>query len=173
MSAPRRDLARRRRRADARLEVEFETESFRLWLPDPDDPMVIADFAEAAALACDLTLMPVEQELLLLLDAHRRVTALLLDPPAPVGLMVGMLELPTAEVEFSQTLSIVIVDHIDDEPAVIDREGYLALRRVHMLQGLQLLDVILVDDDRVQSLAITCDPDPAWFDPFEAYDQAV
>ena len=68
MSAPRRDLARRRRRADARLEVEFETESFRLWLPDPDDPMVIADFAEAAALAADG--MRVKDACAAVIDAH-------------------------------------------------------------------------------------------------------
>ena len=76
MSAPRRDLARRRRRADARLEVEFETESFRLWLPDPDDPMVIADVAEAAAQEVDR--LPHDLHVLLVRDARvaRRQRAL-------------------------------------------------------------------------------------------------
>ena len=41
-----------------------------------------------------------------------------------------------------------------------------------MLQGLQLLDVLLVDHERVQSLAIACDPDPVWFDDFSPMEVA-
>jgi hypothetical protein len=39
-----------------------------------------------------------------------------------------------------------------------------------MLQGLLLMDVILADPERVQSLAIACDPDAVWFDDLEAVD---
>jgi len=179
MSAPRRHAPRsRRHRPDARLgiDVGFDTdlESFHIWTPDPDDPIMLTEFNEAAMLAFDAEAMPLDRELLVLLDEHRRVTAMLLDPPAPLGVMIGRFDVPGLDVPFCQTLSIVIVDHIDMAPPNDDdRAGYLSLRRIHMLQGLQLLDVILVDGDRVQSLAISCDPDPVWFDPFEPYDHAA
>jgi len=47
-----------------------------------------------------------------------------------------------------------------------DRIGYFELRRIHMRQGLQLLDILIVDHERVQSLAIACDPDAVWFEQF-------
>lgn len=92
---------------------------------------------------------------------------MLLDPPAEVGLFVGMADLPGVEAPFCQTISIVIDPHVPSgPPSDSDRCGYHALRRAHMAQGLLLLDVILTDGENVRSLAIGCDPDPAWFDDF-------
>jgi hypothetical protein len=54
-----------------------------------------------------------------------------------------------------------------------DRRAYQALRRIHMAQGLLLLDALVTDGDRVQSLAIGCDPDPVWFDEFTPLDPAA
>jgi hypothetical protein len=108
---------------------------------------------------------------LVLLDELRTVTAVVVDPPPPVGVLIGRCEVPGLEVPFCQTMSLVVVDRVHEgAPSHDDRTGYLALRRFHVLQGLQLLDVILVDGERVQSLAIACDPDPIWFEPFEPFD---
>jgi hypothetical protein len=126
---------------------------------------VLSGFAEAAALAFDVVELPAQHEIVVLLDERRTVTAMLLDPPAEVGLLVGMAELPGIEAPFCQTLCIVVEHHVGGGPPSDDeRRGYFALRRAHMAQGLLLLDVILTDGDTIRSLAIACDPDPAWFD---------
>ena len=97
-----------------------------------------------------------------------QVTALLLDPPPEIGLLVGLAALPGLEAPFCQTMCIVVnADVYSGAPRDADRCGYQALRRAHMAQGLLLLDVILTDGDTVRSLAIGCDPDPVWFDEFD------
>ena len=168
MSVHRQARPRSRRRS---LRVELDHDPFHIWLPAADDPLVLAGFGDAASFAFEVADWDVEREVLALLDAQRRVTAMLLDPPPPVGVLIGRCELPACEVPFCQTLSVVITEqHLSGPPPASDREGYLSLRRLHMLQGLQLLDVLLVGEGRVQSLAIACDPDPVWFDPFEPID---
>jgi hypothetical protein len=150
------------------LRIELDHDPFHIWLPAADDPLVIAGFGDAASFAFEVADWQVEREVLVLLDERRRVTAMLLDPPPTVGVLVGSCELPALEVPFCQTLSVVLADRPLGGPADDDeREGYLGLRRLHMLQGLQLLDVLLVSGDSVQSLAIACDPDPIWFDDFD------
>ena len=136
--------------------------------PDPDEPIVVAGFGEAAMLATDILGLPVLNEVVVLLDERRQVTALLLDPPPEIGLLVGRVELPGLEASFCQTLSIEVnADVYFGPPRDADRRGYHALRRAHMAQGLLLLDIILTDGDTVRSLAIGCDPDPVWFDEFD------
>jgi hypothetical protein len=164
MTLHRRPRSRAHRRP---LQLEFETEPFSLWLPDPDQPIVLADFAETATLAFELLELPGEREYLVLLDEHRVVTAIVVDPPPAVGVLIGSCEVPGLEVPFCQTICIVLVDRVvEGPPNDDDRRGYQSLRRMHVLQGLQLMDVVLVDGERVQSLAIACDPDPIWFEPF-------
>jgi hypothetical protein len=171
MSDHRRPRSRARRHS---MPLEFETEAFALWLPDPDDPVAIENFGDAAALAFDLLEMPVQREMLVLLDERRTITAIVVDPPPPVGVFIGHCEIPGLEVPFCQTISLVLVERVAEGPPTDDdRKGYLALRRFHVLQGLQLLDVILVDGERVRSLAIACDPDPIWFEPFEPFEPAA
>jgi hypothetical protein len=170
MSAHRRARPRSRHRA---LRLDYDAEPFAIWLPAADDPLVIADFGDAASLALELTDWDARNEVLVLLDARRRVTAMLIDPPPAVGLFIGTLDLPALEVPFCQTLSIVVAEPPSNGPPPDrHRQGYHSLRRMHMLQGLQLLDVILADPERVQSLAIACDPDAIWFDEFEPLDEA-
>ncbi len=138
-----------------------------IFFPDPDEPIVIGGFGEAAMFATDVLELPVQHEVVVLLDERRAVTAMLLDAPPEVGLLVGMAALPGLEAAFCQTMCIVIQQHVPTgPPAEADRRGYQALRRAHMAQGLLLLDVILTDGDTVRSLAIGCDPDPVWFDEF-------
>jgi hypothetical protein len=110
--------------------------------------------------------MPVERDVLVLLDERRRVTSMFFDPPTTLGLFVGWCDGPGLEVPFSQTMTICVSDHVPDEPAAHDREGYFELRRLHLLQGLQLIDVLMIDQERVASLAIACDRDAVWFDDF-------
>ncbi|MDO8392093.1 MAG: hypothetical protein Q7V57_16580 [Actinomycetota bacterium] len=159
---PRRRMPRRRQQA---LHLQSDDLCWSIYHPDPDEPIVLSGFAEAAALAVDATELPVRNEILVLLDEHRRVTAMLIDPPAEVGLLVGMAALPGVEAPFCQTLCIVVQPEVAlGPPHDDDRRGYFALRRAHMAQGLLLLDVILTDGDNIRSLSIGCDPDPAWFD---------
>ena len=168
MSASRRGRPRSRRRA---LHLEYDADPFWVWLPPADDPLSIPSFGEAASLALELTDWPITHEALVLLDARRRVTAMLLDPPPAVGLFVGHLDLPALEVPFCQTLSVVVAEPPSDGPPhERHRQGYYSLRRFHMLQGLQLMDVILAHPERVQSLAIACDPDAVWFEEFAPAD---
>ena len=168
MSAHRRQRSRARRHL---MPLEFETEPFSVWLPDPDDPVAVQSFGDAATLAFELLEFSAERELLVLLDEQRIITAIVVDPPPPLGVFIGRCDVPGLEVPFCQTMSLVMTDHIHDgPPSDDDRAGYLALRRFHVLQGLQLLDVILVDHERVQSFAIACDPDPIWFEPFQPFE---
>jgi hypothetical protein len=162
---PRLRLPRRRSNA---LTLESLDHEWYIYTPDPDIPLVVAEFGDAVSLAMDLPdALPIRHEALLLLDEHRHITAILLDAPAEVGLFVGHCAPPGAEAPFCQTLCVVVQPSVPPGPPTDDdRHGYQALRRVHMAQGLQLMDVLLTDGDRVRSLAIGCDPDPIWFDEF-------
>jgi hypothetical protein len=170
MSAHRQHAARALRRYGHPLDtlaLGDEREEFHLWLPQPETPILLSSFADAVAFAEEVPQLPVEREVLVLLDEHRRITALLLDPPPPLGVLIGRVGLPGLDVPFRFTLTIVVADSV--EPAPPDerhRSGYFALRRIHMLQGLVLLDILLTDGIGVQSLAFACDPDPVWVEPF-------
>lgn len=156
------------RRRQSALFFESGEHSWSILHPCPDEPIIISGFGEAAMLALDAVDLPAQQEVLVLLDERRSVTALLLDPPAEVGLLVGLAALPGIETPFCQTLCIEIQPSVEPgPPSEHDRRGYQALRRAHMAQGLLLLDIILTDGDTVRSLAIGCDPDPVWFDEFD------
>ena len=160
------------RRAQPALRLQSGDHQWTICYPDPDDPIVIAGFGEAAMLATAVLDLEVHREVLVLLDPRRHVTALLLDPPAEVGLLVGMAAPPGVEAPFCQTMCIVVQPHVPTGPPTEqDRRGYHALRRAHMAQGLLLLDVILTNGDTVRSLAIGCDPDPVWFDEFDPLPQ--
>jgi hypothetical protein len=117
--------------------------------------------------------MPVEKEVMVLLDERRQVTAMFADPPTELGLFVGWCDGPGLEVPFSQTMMICVADHVPlAPPDKKDQIGYFELRRIHMLQGLQLLDILIVDHERVQSLAIACDRDAVWFEEFAPLEAA-
>lgn len=156
----------RLRRTHPALRIEYERASCVLWLPDPDEPPVLTGFGDAAALAFAACLeLPVEREALVLLDERRAVTAMLLDPPPEVGVGIGWCDGPGLEVPFCHTLDIVVVDRVaGGPPSDHELHGFHALRRLHVLQGLLLLDVVQVDGDRVRSLAIAAGSACAWFD---------
>ena len=162
--APRLRLPRRRRH---QLQCSLGEHEWGVFVPHPDEPLVVAGFSDAVSLAVDLADLAVRREAVVLLDEQRRITAVLLDPPAEVGMFVGRLDLPGLETPFCQTFTVVVqADVPTGPPSDDDRLGYQALRRLHMAQGLLLLDVLLTDGDTVRSLAIGCDPDPVWFDEF-------
>jgi len=148
------------------VDVHFDNQPCSVWLPSPDEPLVISQFSDAASLASAVLDMPVEKEVLVLLDERRRVTAIFADPPTALGLFIGWCDGPGLEVPFSQTMTICVCDAAPETPPAEDRRDYFELRRIHLLQGLQLLDVLLVDHERVVSLAIASDPDAVWFDEF-------
>ena len=162
------------RRRQQSLKLESGDHPWSILHPGPDDSIVIAEFADAVMLATEVFDLPVCHEVLVLLDEQRRITAMLLDPPAEVGLLVGMAQLPGVEAPFCQTISIVIDEHVPDgPPSEVDRRGYHALRRAHMAQGLLLLDVLLTDGNSVRSLALGCDPDPVWYDEFLVVNESL
>ena len=155
------------------VDIQYGNQPCSVWLPNPDEPLVIADFADAANLASAVVDMPIDKEVLVLLDELRRVTAMISDPPTELGLFVGWCDGPGLEVPFSQTMTICVTERVSEAPPdERDRLGYFELRRIHMLQGLQLLDVLMVDHERVQSLAIACDPDAVWFEEFAPIEAA-
>jgi hypothetical protein len=155
------------------IDLRFGDHTCYVWLPSPDEPLVVTDFADAASLATGVLDMPVEKEVMVLLDERRRVTAMFADPPTELGLFVGWCDGPGLEVPFSQTMMICVASHVAEAPpSNEDRIGYFELRRIHMLQGLQLLDILIVDHERVQSLAIACDRDAVWFDAFAPMEAA-
>ena len=50
-----------------RLKVEWGEYEWSMFLPDPDDPLVIATFADASCLALDVVDLPVRREIVVLL----------------------------------------------------------------------------------------------------------
>lgn len=151
-----------------RLDLDWQHHRWAIYLPDPDDPLQVTGVGEASILATELTALPVRREALALLDEHRRLTALLLDPPPELGLFVGVAArcgVPGLDTPFCQTLLVEIEpDAAACTPGDSHREAQRAIRRAHMAQGLLLLDVLLTDGDVVRSVSCTFDGDPAWFD---------
>lgn len=166
--SPRLRLPRRRQPT---LRLESYEQEWAVYTPDPDQPLVVHDFADAAMLALEVADLPVQHEVLVLLDERRRITAMLLDAPGEVGLFVGRYAPPGTEAPFCQTICIELMTELyEGPPTEADRRGYFALRRAHMAQGLLLMDVLLTDGESVRSLAVGCDQDPVWFDPLFAPD---
>ena len=54
------------------IDIRFGDQPCYVWLPNPDEPLVIAEFADAANLATGVLDMPVEKEVMVLLDERRR-----------------------------------------------------------------------------------------------------
>lgn len=159
-----RSLGQRRRRRTMRLPDTGE--AGMLFIPDQE--VTLATFGDAAHVALEMiSAAVIVHEGLLMLDERRRLVGALCDAPGEVGLLVGQLRLPDVD-DFCQVIDIVVRDEVIEGPAdPDDRRKFLALRKHMALQGLLLLDVILCDADRLRSLAIGCDPDPIWFEPFE------
>jgi hypothetical protein len=135
----------------------------RLFLPDPLDPLVVADAVDALELSERLERIPFQRDALVLLDAARVVTALFCDPPAKAALFPSWMTGDGFDMPFSHTLAVErapVVCH--DDPHSFDLDGFRSLRRVHARQGLHLLDVLLTDGDEVVSLALADDPRRAW-----------
>ena len=109
------------------LQLLYEGEACAVVHPEPDEPIIIGGFAEAAALTFELFDLDMRREALVLLDERRHVTAILLDPPASVGVFIGRVDAAGLEVPFAQTLSIVIQPSIGAQPPNDEIEGYLAL----------------------------------------------
>lgn len=158
------------RRIRRPLTASIGEETFTLLLPDPDDTMRLLTFGDAVALGLALFDLAVEREILVLLDEHRQITAMVVDPPAEIGLLAGRCLAPALDVPFCQTVVMCYVDQVDEPDSF--RQPYFALRRAHALQGLQLIDMVVIAADRTYSVAIAHDPDPVWFDPVVTADAA-
>jgi hypothetical protein len=143
--------------------IEFDRYCCNVLFVEPDDTVALSTFADAAVVSRHLA-DTIRSEALVLCDEFRRVVAILFDPPAELALAVGWSLLDALDVRAAQTMLVTV----GRRAAVTAGHGaqYAALRRTHMLQGLQLLDITVVGDDAtVASVAISHDPDPVWFDP--------
>ena len=69
------------------IDIHFGDQPCYVWLPSPDEPLILAEFADAANLASGVLDMPVNKEVLTLLDERRQVTAMFADPPTELGLL--------------------------------------------------------------------------------------
>ena len=98
MSIHRQARPRARRRS---LRIELDHDPFHIWLPAADDPVVIAGFGDAASFAFEVADWQVEREVLVLLDARRRVTAMLLDPLARASNFAAAAVAPATSAAFS------------------------------------------------------------------------
>lgn len=146
------------------LRLAIETEPIDLWLPPVDEPIFIDNFGAAASIACWINDGPLTSQALILMDAHRQITAILLDPPASVTVFPGMIEGPGFEVDFCQTMIVMIVaDDLQTAPSAEERTGFESIRKFHVLQGLYLLDVVQVNGDDLRSMSIAFDRHAAWF----------
>lgn len=162
-------------RQRARLRLQSGAHRWSVFLPDPDDLLVVAGFADASVLALDVVELASDgtscTEAVVLLDDDRRVTAILIDPPPEVALGVGLAAaegVPGLEAPFAQTLIVLARELVPLTPDDDVRQSFHTLRRAHAAQGLRLLDVVLTDGDRVHSVAIAVDRAPAWFDDVTA-----
>jgi hypothetical protein len=165
--APRLRLPRRRQPSHR---LSANDREFSVLVPPADDSIVIPSFREAVMLAMDIRELPVQHEALVLLDERRHVAGLLLDPPAEVGLLIGAVLPDDCTIDFCQTIDIVLRDTVaPGPPDDHDRDGFEALRRIHLAQGLLLMDVLMTDGDNVRSMAIACDPEPVWFEDFSPH----
>lgn len=165
--------SRGQRRHRLRLPVHrYDTESAGwIFIPDPldgGDDLSLPSFGHAARLAVDLVESGlITSEGLILLDERRRMVAVLCDVPGELGLLAGTVEF-VGVAPYCQVIDVVVRAEIVEGPAgADDRSKFEALSQHMRRQGLLLLDVILTNADKVQSLSIACDPQSVWFDPFE------
>ena len=99
----------------------------RAVVPRPRRAGLVKTFGDAATLAFELLELPAERELLILLDERRAITAIVVDPPPPVGVFIGRCDVPGLEVPFCQTMSLVLVDRVP--------RGTAQRRRPHRVPG--------------------------------------
>jgi hypothetical protein len=147
-------------RPHAHRTLRLPTDILQVWKPDPDQRLRVDDVGDVMGLALAVLDSPVTREALTLIDHTGAVTAVLIDPPADVGLFVDVADLPCAA-----TLLFVLRDNVPvRRPDDDDRRAYAALQLAHQAAGVRLLDVILTHPDRVQSLAMAFDDRAAWID---------
>lgn len=144
--------------------VQFDV----LFRQDDADPVVIHDLADVGMLTFDLFDLGLVDGALVLVDERRQVTAILLDPPPNIDLMLRWAREPDIGAEFSQIILIVARDRIAYAPPCDeDIAVYRAAQRMCSAEGLLWMDLIVANAHKMQSIGIVCDPDTVWLDPVE------
>jgi hypothetical protein len=136
---------------------------FYLWQPDPARQLPrIADLGDAIGWAFAILDAPVDHHAIALLGANGEVHGALFDPPADIEVFIGEVQL-VGDPFIQHSIAFELCPLIDDAtPAPHTVRRFRALRRAHAAQGIDLLDLIVFNTDRVQSMAYSCDERPAW-----------
>jgi hypothetical protein len=169
-------ILRRPRLRDRRQTVTLAVgdECCRVWLPPAEAPLVLDRFGEAVALSFALLDAPIEREALVLLSAEQQLVAIAFDPCAVIGLAPRILASDGLVEDFVRTMLIVPKLTISLEPTMEEIEDFDALRRRHMLQGVELIDMFVVDTDATRSMAMALsDRDCFWHDHPEPGEMAA
>ena len=166
-SRPHTGHARRRLRgtgSTALERVQFDV----LFRQDDADPVVIHDLADVGMLAFELFDLGLVDGALVLIDERRQVTAVLLDPPPDIEMMLRWAREPDIGAEFSQVILIVARDRIVQAPPTDeDVAVYRAAQQMCLADGVLWMDLVVANPHALQSIGIVCDPDSVWHDPVE------
>ena len=149
------------------LQLTMEAVPLDLWFPEADEPIVIDDFPAAVSMVDWLSDGPINDAALVLLDEHRQITSVILDPVPGVCFFPGMIDGPGFEVDFANTLLVMFPDDLAEVDDGEMRQCYETMRKHHALQGLLLLDIVVVHDNDVRSSSIAYDRDSVWFEAFQ------
>ena len=161
---PARARSRRRTRS-----VEVQGSSCLLWIPHVDsEPVVVATILDAIELVFELFEMPMREAALMMLDARRRLVAVILDPPPEIECLIGWAQSSEVAIDFCQSILVVFENDITDgPPSEMETVVFDAMSQQSLEHDVLLLDMILANPDKVRSMAFATDPNCVWTEPFD------
>lgn len=132
------------------------------------DPIILTDVADAASMVFELFEVPFHDAAVVMLDERRVVTAILLDPPPDVDLILSWHGAAADVIPCCQIVVVVVKDEIVEAPVSEEDEAFFrALQRAALEHGVLLMDVFFANPHKLQSLAIVCDPHCIWNDELD------
>ncbi len=102
-------------------------------------------------------------EAVVLVDARGRVVRIMIDALIPGSACMWRPRRPVPERGDEAILHVIIRPHVAEAaPCADDVEGYHTLKAAYERLGRTMLDLMLTDGERVQSLALALEPTTAW-----------
>lgn len=131
---------------------------------DPDGDLTVATFLEAAQFALE---MPAAvdgcEEILAIVTADHRVARMVIDPLIPGSARTWRPRRPIAERGDERVLHVVVRPKVEMAPPTDDTvRCFERIKRACQNLGRPLLDLMLTDGTRVQSLSLALDPESPW-----------